>query len=121
MFNRVTATPGCEHRVPVLTVKSQDGWREGRGVGESELDGVLFGPLQQLRGILALLLLRALLLALLLLPGQRLLRLLLLRGDTRQNRRVNHCGQLRMAKCDAISYNSRVLCCTFAKVVKLIV
>lgn len=66
----------------VLTVQAQDGWRQRRGVGEGELDRVLFRPLQQLRGVLALLLLTALLLAFLLLPGQGLLSLFLLRGNT---------------------------------------
>lgn len=77
-------TRGAAH---VLTVQSQNGWGEGGRVGEGELDGVLLGPLQQLRGLQALLLLPSLLLALLLLPGQGLLCLLLLRGDRKTESR----------------------------------
>lgn len=59
-------------------MQPQYGWGEGRRVGEGELDGVLFRPLQQLRGLLALLLMTSLLLAFLLLSGQSLFSLLLL-------------------------------------------
>ena len=78
---RVLSTEQLLQSAGILTVQSQDGWREWRRVGEGELDGVLFRPLEQLCGILALLLLASLLLAFLLLPGQGLLRLLLLRGN----------------------------------------
>lgn len=61
-----------------LTVQPQDGGRERRRVGEGELHGVLFRPLQQLSCILALLLLSSLLFAFLLLSGQSLLGLFLL-------------------------------------------
>lgn len=62
-------------------MESQDGWGEWRWVGKGELDNVLSGPLEQLRSLLALLLL-ALLLPFLLLSGQSLLRLLLLSTST---------------------------------------
>lgn len=65
----------------VLTVQSQYWWGEWRWVGECELDSVLFRPLQQVWGLVTLLLLTSLLLAFLLLPSQGLLSLLLLRGN----------------------------------------
>lgn len=97
----------------VLTVQSQYGWWEWRWVGEGELDGVFFRPLEKLCGLLALLLLTSLLLALLLLPGQGLFSLLLLRGNMKQNGQAKQRSQLEIQRCERYKSFARIqsLCC----------
>lgn len=73
---------------PPLTVQAQNGRRKRRRVGKGEFDGVLFGPLEQLGALSALLLLPSLLLAFLLFSRQRFFGLLLLNAAVRQTRKV---------------------------------